>query len=289
MSVIARIRWLLSKERELGMTWEVERQGSRSLLVGTAHFFPYSFRRSLRRCIRRADTVLLEGPLDDDARRKVIEAGASRQGASLFDALDTRTIRRISAALAAPPDPTSASQLYWDLLSGGTGEDPSDPLRRLKPWMAFFHVWTEYRRRDGWIYSLDADAARIASGLGKDVRHLETIEEQIETLDRIPLDRIVSFLQNADWDAYRRDYVRLYLEGDLAGLMAAARDFPSYCPPVIEQRDPVLLERMLPFLERGNVVTFVGITHCRGLIALLRARGYQVTQGFLRTDARRHP
>lgn len=278
VSILTRIRSLLSKERALAMTWKVERQDRRSILVGTAHFFPYSFRKALRRCIRGADTVLLEGPLDDDARRKVIEAGASRQGASLFDALDSRTIRRINAVLAAPPAPAATSQLYWELLRGGTGEDLSDRLRRLKPWMAFFHLWTEYRQRDGWTYSLDADAARVAARLGKNVRYLETIEEQIATLDRIPLDRIVSFLRDADWDAYRRDYVRLYLAGDLAGLMAAARDFPSYCHPVIEQRDPVLLERMLPFLERGNTAAFVGITHCRGLIALLQARGYRVTQ-----------
>src|SRR3970040_456024 len=145
--------------------------------------------------------------------------------------------------------------------------------------MAFVHIWTELRTRDGWIYSMDLDAARIAAGLGKDVRYLETIEEQIETLERVPLQRWVDFLKRADWDAYRRDYVRGFLEGDLAALTSRAQGFPTFCAPVIEQRDPVLLERMLPFLERGNAAAFVGITHCRGLIALLQARGYRVTQG----------
>lgn len=149
-------------------------------------------------------------------------------------------------------------------------------MRRLEPWMAFFHIWTEYRRRDGWIYSVDLDAAEIAAELKKDVRTLETIEEQIETLGRIPLQRIVDFLANEDWERYRRGYVRHYLDGDLGALMVMARTFPSYCEPVIEARDPVLFERMLPSLERGGAVAFVGVMHCRGLIALLRARGYSV-------------
>jgi hypothetical protein len=57
------------KERELRMAWELERRGRRSTLVGTAHFFPYRFRAALRGRIQRTDTVLLEGPLDDDSRR----------------------------------------------------------------------------------------------------------------------------------------------------------------------------------------------------------------------------
>jgi uncharacterized protein YbaP (TraB family) len=155
--------------------------------------------------------------------------------------------------------------------------------------MAFFHIWTELRRRDGWLYSVDLDAARIAARMNKDVRYLETIEEQIETLGRVPLQRMVSFLRDVDWETYRGEYVRHYLAGDVTALMAIAREFPSFCKPVIEERDPVLLERMTPFLEHGNAIAVVGITHCPGLIALLRERGYQVTQGFRRTRIRQNP
>ncbi len=276
--MLGRVTRLFSKERDLRMLWEVENRGRRSMLVGTAHFFPYRFRAALRACISSADTVLLEGPLDETARRKVIEAGSGRHGASLYDALDARTIRKLNEMLAAPAPPASASRLYWELLGGGVEDRLSADIRQLRPWMGFFHVWTEYRRRDGWIYSVDLDAARIASDMNKDMRFIETIEEQIETLDRIPLHRMVTFLKNVDWETYRRDYVRHYLEGDLTALMTMAQAFPTFCEPVIEARDPVLLERMMPFLERGNAVAFVGIMHCHGLIALLHARGFAVTR-----------
>jgi hypothetical protein len=277
--VLSRAARLFSKERDLRMVWKVAKRGRHSVLAGTAHFFPYRFRQALREHIGAASTVVLEGPLDDAARRKVVSAGSGRRGASLYDALDAATLRKLEQALGAAARPPSGSALLWELLHGGPASRLSNELRPLEPWMAFFHIWTELRTRDGWIYSMDLDAARIAAGLGKDVRYLETIEEQIETLERVPLQRWVDFLKRADWDAYRRDYVRCFLEGDLAALTALAQGFPTFCAPVIEQRDPVLLERMLPFLERGNAAAFVGITHCRGLIALLQARGYRVTQG----------
>jgi hypothetical protein len=46
---------------------------------------------------------------------------------------------------------------------------------------------------------------------------------------------------------------------------------------VIEARDPVLLERMLPYLKRGKAIFFVGIMHCRELVTRLRSRGHAVS------------
>ena len=268
---------IFTKERDLRMVWEVEHRRLRSVLVGTAHFFPYRFRTAIRRLIGGADRVMLEGPLDDDARSKVVAAGSARRGASLHDALDADTKLRIRALLAAPPATATASTFFWSVLHGYAPPAPDEDIRQLEPWMAFFHIWTEYRRRDGWVYSVDLDAAATAAAMTKDVRPLETIEEQIATLGRIPLNRIANFLRNVDWEIYRRAYVRHYLDGNLVALTAMARAFPSYCEPVIEERDPVLVERMTPFLERGNAIAFVGIMHCRGLVAHLRARGFTVT------------
>ena len=81
-----------------------------------------------------------------------------------------------------------------DLLFGRAEEWFANELRGLEPWMAFLAIWTRYRSSSGWTYTLDVDAEQIARELGKDVRHFETIAEQIEALSGIPLDRIVSFL-----------------------------------------------------------------------------------------------
>jgi uncharacterized protein YbaP (TraB family) len=268
---------LFSRERNLRMVWEIARHGRSSRLVGTAHFFPYHFRSALQQLIEGARTVLLEGPLDDTSLRKVVDAGSGAVHASLYHALDARARQRVCRLLGLPDLPLDAPQLYRQVLFGPPHEWLESDLRGLKPWMAFFGLWTRFRTRLGGSYSLDLDAARTAARLGRAVQHLESIDEQIATLDAIPLERIVAFVADVDWEAYYEDYVRRYLEGDLDGLIAAARVFPTYCEPVIERRDPLLAERMTPALEAGDACAFVGITHIPGVSARLRARGYEVT------------
>jgi len=258
------------------MAWEVARHGRRSRLVGTPHFFPYHFRGTLGRLIGPARTVLLEGPLDEQSLRRVVEAGTGAVHVSLYHALDASTRLRVCRELGLPVWPLDAQLLYREALFGRPDEWLEADLRGLKPWMAFFGLWTRYRVRQGGNYSLDLDAHRVASELGKDLRHLETVEEQIAALEAIPLERMVRFLAGVDWLAYYEDYVRRYLDGDLDGLMQAARVFPSFCEAVIERRDPLLAERMAGELERGGACAFIGVTHCRGVIARLRESGYRI-------------
>ncbi|HSA90087.1 MAG TPA: hypothetical protein VLF42_09345, partial [Burkholderiales bacterium] len=66
------------------MAWRVERHGRRSTLIGAAHFFPRHFRRGLRRLIGEASIVLLEGPLHEEATRKVLAAGRGAGGGALY-------------------------------------------------------------------------------------------------------------------------------------------------------------------------------------------------------------
>ena len=54
------------KEKPLRTIWKVEKAGCTSFLVGTAHFSPYSFKKSLTRLIQDVETVLFEGPLDEE-------------------------------------------------------------------------------------------------------------------------------------------------------------------------------------------------------------------------------
>jgi hypothetical protein len=47
------IREFFFRERELRMIWEVLKGSRRSYLAGIAHFFPYSFKKSLTRYIEK--------------------------------------------------------------------------------------------------------------------------------------------------------------------------------------------------------------------------------------------
>jgi uncharacterized protein YbaP (TraB family) len=274
--ILSPLRRFLSDERELSMAWEIEKDGRRSHLLGAAHFFPYRFTSSLRRYVRGAKSVLVEGPLDEDAGRKVVAAGSARRGASLCDALDAVTVHKINRRLRLSASSLSLHRLYWEAAQG----DPKDWLaaqtRGLTPWMAFMQLWNRYRAPQGWTYSTDLDVIGIAADLGKRVHPLESIEEQIEALHGIPLERIVAFLADVDWDEYVSTYVKRYLAGDLEALMATARAFPTFCAAIVDRRDPILYARMRPFLEEGGTFACVGVVHCPEIIRLLRAGGYRV-------------
>lgn len=268
---------LVTRARELRTVWEVRKAGRKSYLAGTAHFFPYHFRRSLHWHLYRAGTVLLEAPLDDGAMRRVVESGsATGVGRSLADALDTETVLKINSEFEAPAPAFSVHPLYHEIFGDDPGSQLCVQIQGLKPWMGFFRIWTHYLQKHGWTYRMDRDALKAASDLGRPVHFLETIEEQIAALEGVPLARILEFLRTVDWTQYRREYVRHFLAGSLEALAATARVFPSYCESVLDRRDPILCERMRPHLERGNAIAFIGILHCPRIIDLLRADGCEV-------------
>ena len=260
------------------MVWEVEpgggNPGRRSTLVGAAHFFPRHFRRDLRRLIGEARAVLLEGPLDEAATRKVLAAGRGLGGDQLYKAARDQ----IHARLGIYSAPLDVNRMLRDLIFGRQEQWLEEELRTLKPWAAFFGIWTRFRAREGWVHKFDLDAADIAANLGKEVRYLETIEEQIAALEAVPLERFTRFLAAGDWAAYNDGYQRHYLAGDLERLTATAQGFPTYCEPIIGRRDAVLAERMGPDLEAGGACVVIGVAHCPGVLGKLQAGGFEVSQ-----------
>ena len=85
------------------MVWEIERHSRRSILIGAAHFFPRHFRRELRRWMADARVVLLEGPLDPVATKKVLDAGRGVGGLDLYKAAKDKINARLGI-YSAPLD-----------------------------------------------------------------------------------------------------------------------------------------------------------------------------------------
>lgn len=266
-----------SKEKEMKMIWEVKKENKRSYLVGTAHFFPYSFRSSLSKYVNDARAVLFEGPLDKHNLAKVVNAGTDHEdGVHLFELLDKQTIERICEALV-PACRGRSSFLFLNPRTLREENPVYEMIKGMKPWLAFFTIWSAYLERNGWRHSVDYEAYTLAHEMDKDVVFLETIEEQIKVLQSLSLERIRYFLDRVDqWNGYARGYVRSYLNGDLENLKSMWSRFPTRHSAVIGDRDEILYKRMLAYLEKGDAVVFVGAPHLRGLGELLRADGYEV-------------
>lgn len=261
-------------ERPMKMIWRVQGHKNPSWLVGTAHFFPYSFKKSLARYFQEVDTVLFEGPLDQKSLARVGEAGRDHQAPHLFTLLDRRTIGRLTQILG--PSPREARALGFLSLPTSRAESyVHDLIQGMKPWMAFFTLWTHFLEKKGWRYSVDLEAYGVAQELGKEIVFLEVLKEQIEVLESLSREKIVNFLQQADrWNFYSRRYVKGYLAGDLETLLSLTGHFPSRTAPVIQGRDHILHRRLRPFLEKGKAVACVGAPHVPGIRELLHHDGY---------------
>lgn len=263
--------------RALKMIWQVQKDSHPSYLVGTAHFFPCSFSRSLKKLLGRVDAILTEGPLDAESMKRIADHGRSGNGmvdlAELIDPLAIQEINRLLAERLAKPDEID---LYLFM-------QPKRPeyfelfIRDAKPWMAMFSIWTTYLN---WEYSVDMEAYQLALKMGKQVHFMETLEEQIEVLDGIPIERVRRHLNDVkNWKTYRDHYVKHYLSGDLDQLVAMTDRFPTRTPIAIGARDRIMFERMKPMMEEMPVAAFVGFPHIPGIRQLFLESGYSVTQG----------
>ena len=266
-----------SNQKKLKMIWEVEKNHQRSYLAGTAHFFPYSFKSSLQRCLQNAATIMFEGPLDQANLDRVVNCGFDNQSNyHIFDDLKRQNINRITRELA--PRCRGRDTFFVLNLRKFSVENPLyEMLKGMKPWLAFFTIWSNYLKKNGWTYSVDLEGYSLARELGKKIVFLETIEEQINVLENLSRDRIIDFLKRVDqWHELAQDYTSGYLAGDLERIKSKGLRFPSRHPSVIDHRDEIFFERMREYLEQGDAVAFVGAPHVRGVSKLLREDGYQI-------------
>ena len=265
------------KEKHLRTVWRVEREGRISHLVGTAHFCPYPFANALTQLIKRAETVVFEGPLDEDSMARIVQYGRQGENApSLYEALDPEAIREINAQLSTRLTTQTSAVPYLDLFHKTTSDFVAAHTRGVRPWLGFFTIWSALL---GWKYSMDVEAFRIAQKLGKRIRYLETIEDQVAALDGIPFERFVSYLNHiAHWKAYRGMFVKAFLTGDMEKFASMTGEFPTRCESILTKRDPIFFKGIKAFVEAEEATAFIGVAHLPGMKKRFLDEGYQVTQ-----------
>lgn len=262
--------------KPLRMVWRVEKDNQCAHLVGTAHFFPHSYARAFTRLMRDAAIVLFEGPLDEASSARIAEYGRQGEGVPTFvELLTPEAINAIERLLRARLDHQNGDAWLLALIERRPVYFESF-TRNVRPWAAFFSIWQTYL---GWQYSMDLEGYQVARKLGKRIHFLETLEEQLAVLDNIPLERIAQQLNDVkNWDAYKDEYVQIFLTGDLDKMMTFTSRFVTRGPVVVGARDRILFERMMPFIEREPTLAFIGFPHVPGVTQLLREAGYAVTQ-----------
>ena len=263
------------EQRRFGMIFELRKGDALSYLCGSAHFFRYSFEMDFRGLFAPLDAVVFEGPLDEDFLAAVETSGRSPDQGDprIADVLDEAGIAVLERAVYGPEGPLAR------LLGRQQPRrlDLRGLIRAARPWFAFFSIWVAYLERHGWQQSVDLEAWRTARDMGVPVIAMENLEEQLASLQSVPLPRIADFFRRCgEWPAYMKRNIRTYLAGDLQGMMGSSIEFPSRTEQVIDRRDQRFRERMRPFIEAGNCAVFVGTAHLVGLIPMLEADGFSI-------------
>ncbi|MBP3729834.1 MAG: GNAT family N-acetyltransferase, partial [Mailhella sp.] len=267
----------LPEQRPCAMLWKLEKRGRVSWMGGSAHFFCCSFENSLRRLFENVDTVLLEGPMDSASLDEVARTGknpdADSPRAGSF--LSNEEIGRLENMVWGP-------RVFWVRLAGMEQKERIDLrgiLFKCRHWYAFFAAWTAFLERNGWKQSVDLEVWNTALDMGKAVMGLESLEEQIASLESAPLDRVVSFLRGCpSWPAMMRSNRSRYLAGDLSGMMGTSAEFPTRTSAIIDARDQRFRERMRPYVERGGTAVFLGTAHMLNLRRMLAEDGFTVSR-----------
>ncbi len=268
----------LFREKRLSTVWELSKNNATSHLVGTAHFFPYSFQRSLKSLFAQARIVMFEGPLDEDSMNKVVQAGAVKgAGDKLLSSLDKTVATRL-ADILVPACKSKNSTKIIEMMTPGGAHPGELLLRDMAPWLAFFSIYIRYVRGLGWRHSVDMEAYKLAKKMGKEIVFLETIEEQIETLAGLSEDSIIDFFRRIDhWERYSKKFVQWYLAGEVDQIKANRFGFPTRRPSVIDHRDERFCDRAHKIFEQGSAVFCVGVPHIPNMGKILIERGFTFT------------
>lgn len=170
------------------------------------------------------------------------------------------------------------------LASYGIAEDDAD---RLKPWAAYTTLSLPPGQN-----GVPLDLVLLATARKTTQRQfgLESLAEQtavFESLSRA--DQTVLLTESVcHYKVLQSDtqgLVDYYAKGDLAGLYRAANKYTSatnerLLKALVIDRNQRMIERMQPYLARGDAFIAVGALHlpgAKGLLAQLAARGYRVS------------
>lgn len=164
-------------------------------------------------------------------------------------------------------------------------------LNKKKPWAIIMALGTP--RENQGIMFLDLKLQHRATMQLKPTYGLETMDEQLQVFDGLPVQDQVQLLREAlkyqSHNAKQMDQMmEAYLNRDLAALAAISDQYQSRAGSaydklmdrLLTRRNHRMLERMQPRLKEGSAFIAVGALHLpgrEGLLTLLENNGYRVS------------
>ena len=226
------------------------------------------------------------------ARSLTIEVVATKD-------MPIRMARRMMLAPRQCLDQIAGKALFARLAAVGQRLGfPMPTLRRLKPWAAAAAISIPPEERAGQAagcLQLDQVLQRTATKRGIPVFGLESVDEQLNLMDCLPVGDQIKLLRQAVADSAQVSKLvaamkKFYLARDISGLFAWMRRQAAGQDPrlmeifqdrMIDARNRLMTARMTARLKGGRAFVAVGAAHLpgkNGVLNLLTRRGYWISR-----------
>ncbi|MEM0981211.1 MAG: TraB/GumN family protein [Cyanobacteria bacterium P01_H01_bin.58] len=276
------IVWPSESQASDAFLWEVESPENTVYLLGSIHFLretDYPLPESIQRAFEESETVVFEADLSASESFDTVEtifqiALPDTPEESLANALDADTYRLAEAAAASLGLPMQGVDSFepWFFFTGLSG---------LKLMQLGFEP----------DYGIDSYFFEQATLANKNIRVFETVEEQLNFLDKLSIDVQVEIVEqtisdletlssstNLLVDAWKTgnvtDFENLILEG--------FADFPEAYDALLVQRNQNWLTDIESFINQSeDYLVIVGAAHLVGedsVVKLLQDKGHTVEQ-----------
>jgi uncharacterized protein len=259
--------------------WRIKDGASTVYVFGSLHILPQSFQwrsSAVETAMQASDIFVFEVPVDAEATERqkafIVKNGLLPRTASLRQVLNR-----------------SEFQTYSRILLGA-GLKP-EHFTRYRPWLAAVVVGLAYVHRRGltMLRGVDDDIIEYAQGREKELRYLETIEEQMQLLirgdDRSQVTALKQQLVALPRSiAHTEDLLNTWARGDAEAFAnLIERDFAGHREAqdfLISNRNRAWVPTIRELLQAGRTtLVTVGAAHIggpSGVVALLCAAGHQV-------------
>ena len=266
-----------------GMFWEAKGKNGSAYLLGSIHVADkqmYPLPLEIESAFLASDTLAVEADVGESEQaalqQKLLASAIYTDGTTLQSHVSKRTYGAVSKRLT---------------------EDGLDikKLAMLKPWMVAMTMTAIAAQKMGLDPKLGLDMHFLNAARGqKSIVEIESIDEQIKLFNALSADQQDAFLlATANEIGKLKPQIQKLFQawnaGDATAMDAIAhedeKEHPELKPTmdaILTKRNKTMADRIAQFLESGRTYfVVVGSAHYvgdAGIVALLRAQGYEVTQ-----------
>ncbi len=261
------------EEIHTSLLWSISGNGLQhtSYLFGTIHALPqerFFLPDSLKSKLSSCEKVVLEIDMDDPTMMGKLQQGMMMENSSIDKIL-------------SPEDYQVVAKFFNDSL-----HIPLSAVSKVKPLLLSSFILPKIIGQNPASY--EGTLVQLASESGKEVLGLETVQEQISYIDKVPLEQQAEMLVDgiSDYNKSKEEYellLKAYERQDVdeiyTYMLETSNDFKGFDEILLKERNHSWVPRITKLAEEYPCFFAVGAGHLggnEGVIALLRKEGYTV-------------